>query len=213
MRAALVKDGIVHNVIVAGPDYMPPPSYTLVLHAEANIGDHYDGEVFSLPPPKKLVSSEQDFFNLAIYAENCCREALDHACITIDGEAGQIVLGSDSDDRADLSVYAQCAAMDANFSASIVQTQPHETVKLTATQILAAHAQIGKLVAQSHATLDAIMGAIKTGRIVTVAQISAPETVPGSPELPAWPKALRPYDSDEAPQSWKDFVSRQKHAS
>jgi hypothetical protein len=47
-RCALVENGLVLNIIVAGPDYVPPDGQLLVPvgEAQANIGDGWNGQHF-----------------------------------------------------------------------------------------------------------------------------------------------------------------------
>ena len=49
MRAALIKDGLVVNVIIAGETYKVPEGFILVESDTANIGDIFQGGIF-LPP-------------------------------------------------------------------------------------------------------------------------------------------------------------------
>ena len=55
MRAVLVKDGVVHNVIIVGDGYDAPEGFQLVPSDTAHIGDTYIAGVFSpalKPPPE-----------------------------------------------------------------------------------------------------------------------------------------------------------------
>lgn len=54
MRAALVRDGIVENIIIAGDDYDPGEGYSVIPVGDepVEIGAIYDGEAFTPPPPR-----------------------------------------------------------------------------------------------------------------------------------------------------------------
>jgi hypothetical protein len=208
MRTALVKDGVVQNVVLAGPGYEPPDGFVAVPNETVNVGHRHNGKDFSVPGLQEFANSEDDFFLLAVTAENCKRNALNNACIVIAGKNGQqIILDSTEDDRHDLADYAHLAALDPNFSASLVQAQPHGTVTLDAAQILAARAEMATLTVRCQAALHAVIEAIKIGRIITLEQVYAPETVAGAPPLEGWPKPLRSSGPDEAPAEWKAFLA------
>lgn len=49
MRYQLVKDGVVHNTVVAGEGYSPPAGFTAVANDAAGPGWTYDGNSFSPP--------------------------------------------------------------------------------------------------------------------------------------------------------------------
>lgn len=53
MRAALIRSGIVENVILVGEDYDPGEAYSIVeIGSEpVQIGSTYDGQTFTPPPP------------------------------------------------------------------------------------------------------------------------------------------------------------------
>jgi len=53
MRAALIRDGIVENIIIAGEDYDPGEDYQIVPINDnpVEIGATYDGQTFTPPAP------------------------------------------------------------------------------------------------------------------------------------------------------------------
>lgn len=53
MRAALIRDGIVENIILAGPDYEPEAGFVLVPIGDdpMQIGSGWNGSAFTPPAP------------------------------------------------------------------------------------------------------------------------------------------------------------------
>ena len=53
MRAALIRDGIVENIIIAGEDYDPGEGFEVVPVGDdpVEIGASWDGQTFTPPPP------------------------------------------------------------------------------------------------------------------------------------------------------------------
>lgn len=53
IRTAIIKNGIVANVIEYDPDggWMPPDGAVLVVSGTASVGDRWDGGQFTAPPP------------------------------------------------------------------------------------------------------------------------------------------------------------------
>lgn len=83
MRYALIKDGIVQNVIIVGPnaDYEAPDGHTIVQTDEAGPGWAYDGTDFHEPAPDlgpvpRIISRRQFYQGLAVAGLITKEEAL-----------------------------------------------------------------------------------------------------------------------------------------
>jgi hypothetical protein len=59
MRTALIENGTVTNVILAGDTYTPPKNVTMVASETAQIGDAYDGTTFTSPAPPAPTAAQQ----------------------------------------------------------------------------------------------------------------------------------------------------------
>lgn len=71
-RYALIKDGVVVNLIVADAGYTPPEGYDAVPTERTNVGDAWDGEQFipapttpTVQPPPRMTEEEKEALIIA----------------------------------------------------------------------------------------------------------------------------------------------------
>jgi hypothetical protein len=176
-RTALVKDGAVAEIVMAGDGYQPPAGFLAVASRTANVGDTYDGAVFK-PPLRVRPKAE-----LANYASVKQTRVAGNG-ITVDIAAGGkpllISVDTSAKGRADLSGLVQAAIIDPNFTTNWHQSSGD--LVLTAEQIKAVHQQVTAFIADTYKTLSAVLSAIELEQIISTEGVDNPPA-----PLPAWP--------------------------
>jgi hypothetical protein len=168
-RTALVANGRVEHVVVAGPGYRPPPGMTAVISDTANIGDSHDGATFRPPAEPQLPAARL----IAIATRR--RVIIARTGILFDvakaGEPTRMVrISTTAEHRSDIAELAWLAERNSLFTAPWVDA--FGTAMLDAAQILELRRKIAAHVAASYASLDATLTAIGSGAITTRAQIN-----------------------------------------
>ena len=169
MRTALVANGRVEHVVIAGPGWQPPPGMTAVASDTANIGDSHDGQTFRPPAEAALPATRL----IAIATRR--RVVIARTGILFDvakaGEPSRMVrISTTAEHRSDIAELAYLAERNALFTAPWVDA--FGTAVLDASQILELKRKISAHIAASYASLDAVLTAIAAGTITTRAQLN-----------------------------------------
>jgi hypothetical protein len=153
-RVALIRDGKVFDVIIAGDDYKPSKGVIHVEAETANIGDRHDGRAFIKPaPPEKsqLISA----------ALGLHRTLVDRLQVDFDSE-GELLIGILlRRDIRDIELLGKDATI-------VFGDKP---IKLTSAQIRALRELISLKVAALHQALAEAIQAIEDGKITAYEDI------------------------------------------
>lgn len=170
-RAVIVRKGRVHDVIMTGPSYIPPPDGKLVFSDTANIGDVHDGKTFSMHEPAQTQEELYAYARLKL-------ETMSKAGIDFD-------LADPGDDPKVVRIYTDYITLNDIMSLSWVAEIDQEDVTLvTRDQVLhMSPAAIVRLreavtrhVAHAHKVAGQLFKHIETRHIAHRREIDAPET-------------------------------------
>lgn len=169
MRSALVKDGIVQEIVMTGPGYKPPPDMTVIPAEKANKGDAHNGEKFvsapiPIPPKEELIIYA--WARRAFIAQAGLR-----VNVAAPGEKEKMVLfPSGQEERSILDEMAHLAALDRTYVAQWVHSS-HGTLTLSADQILDIRLKMARKIADTHGQLSATLEAINSGELKTIQEV------------------------------------------
>lgn len=178
-RMALMKGGIVHEIVIGGPQFAVPKGFDVVETDHANIGDAYDGKAFAVQ------AQQLDPEQLMEYARRR-REVVVMNFMTFnlakpgnDPKIVKIHITRVYNDIIDLAHLAELTGDDVTF------VLPDETITLTSAQAIDLRNRVAKLVGHSHMLLAKILDAIKSGHIASIAHVDFPEQATAV-KLPSW---------------------------
>jgi hypothetical protein len=170
-RLALVKNGVVDNVIVADKSFKPPSGFQIIESDIANIGERYDGKAFTRPAKTK----EWLFEHAGMRRSDVLwtrHELSGDRSVTVD------VI-----DRDTLNRYAERAARDAGLM--IGWPQPHDdisVVQLNARDIVALNEAVTDWLLEHDAAFAGVLKGIASGKVVDDDGVDFPPS-----PLAAWP--------------------------
>lgn len=185
MRVALVRSGIVENVVEAPDDhYVPPPGFSVVPHEKANIGDRFvRGEHQSAV---KMPSAEEQKLLLSFLVEDTVTRKLD-------AKASIMVRLPSRNVNVDVALGHHTFAFSrahmmgiANGSRLFRRSFPvsggyaPQTVTMTAADVSALNAAIDEYQEAVHKAAADIIDEINSGRVTRVDQVHAHAKWPSS---------------------------------
>jgi len=161
-RKALIKDGKVTDMIIAGDDYKPPAGFRLIEALDANIGDLFVNDRFTRP---RIKSSRDDLLRVA----RIRRSLTSNWSFVFELESGEKVqVPADISARQDLLEIASLG-IDSKF---LFPEGPREVTAKDFANIVRA---IAERTAKNHAVLADVAEAIDREQIVFEDQINEPE--------------------------------------
>lgn len=164
MRIAIIENGTVARVILAGPDWQEVfPDVVGVESDTANVGDAYESGLFH--PPAAPPPSEAD---LMAYAADL-RWRIETGGITVAGTS----VRTDEKSQAKISGAVILLTADQTIGAIDWEAQPGVWVSLDAATMQAIGVAVGRHVQACFTALKAVQEAITAGEIVSFEQIDA----------------------------------------
>lgn len=127
MRCAVVRDGVVVNVVMASPAEDKLEGATVVASDTASIGDSYDGAVFTLPAPVYPPLAE---VILARKREVDALLSARVAMVSVSGVPAPVQMRDNEDDRANIDSQALAATLTKLDPTGPVQWAPDEAWRL-----------------------------------------------------------------------------------
>lgn len=179
-RMVLMKGGVVHEVVMGGPQFKAPEGFEAVVSDQANIGDSHNGEAFQA---KKVQLSKTQ---LAAYArerrEKVTRTFIDFNTAKPGSDPAMIRIPLTNEFREDIRDLAFLAELTGG---NVILSLPDKTVTLTPAQIIDIRNRLAKLIGQSHEILAKLLAGIETGHIASQEHIDFPEKATAV-KLSAW---------------------------
>lgn len=184
MRTAIVRKGKVEEVIIHGPQWDAPKGVTLVQSDTANIGDLFDGSVFT--PPVISHSKEQLSRKAKSHRTVVSSQGID-VDIAMPGNDPILVNIDTSPPRLiELQALVHIAEQDPKFVATWV-TDGGDVLALDTRQLLKVRDAAFKHVAHTHELLGKMLKAIDTGHVASMREVYKPESATAV-ALPSWRK-------------------------
>lgn len=164
MRIAIIENGTVARVILAGPDWQAVfPGAVGVESDTANVGDTYESGLFR--PPAAPAPTEAD---LLAYAADL-RWRIETGGITVNG----VSVRTDEKSQAKISGAVILLTADQTIPAIDWEAQPGVWVSLDAATMQAIGIAVGRHVQACFTALKAVQEAVAAGEIVNFEQIDA----------------------------------------
>lgn len=163
MRIAVIEQGVVTSVIVAGEGWQEMLGIEGVESDTANVGDLWDGEAFTAPAPPPPTESE-----LLAYAA-LKRWQVETGGIVVSGTA----VRTDETSQAKIQGAVQLLAADETLTEIDWEAQPGVWVSLDTPALLAIGIAVGRHVQACFSTLRQVQTGIAAGEIITIEDIDA----------------------------------------
>jgi hypothetical protein len=183
-RYALVRKGLVEEVVIADEKYVPPSDMIAVKSDTANIGNKFDGNTFStvVTPQTKNVLLYYASRKQSVIAQGGITVSLTPVGLT---SPVDIKVDTNTTGRTDLTMLADQAKSDAGFTEEWIQDNTSYT--LNAAHILQLSTAVQSFVSSTYSKYGAILKSIESGAITTTQQIDNPETIKvGTTPLRSW---------------------------
>lgn len=180
-RTALIQNGVVQSVVMAGTGYTAPAGMTAVATDTANIGDAYNGTTFTPAVPEVVTPIAQQ---LATYASAKQAKIMTSGISVNVAASGQAANNIEaSTDTASL-VLLQGAALQAqaNAAATFNWVSNGAAVTLTSAQMLTILSAVTTFLQATFTTLAQVLYAVNAGTITTTAEVDTPPS-----PISAWP--------------------------
>jgi len=167
MRSALVnKDGVVENVIIAGPGYKPPEGYKLVQSERAGIGhQHINGEFVDPYRPSKE--------GLLAHAESRHRD-IEYFPLRINAGGKKISLTVFQHDIRYIEIMAARAKVDSKTTINYPNPKTGEFVRLNAAALIALDEAITSYLVEHKMLYGEVVAAIHAGEITKDSEVDHP---------------------------------------
>jgi hypothetical protein len=175
-RLALIKNGVVHDIVIAGDQYEPPEGMTAREHVSANIGDMHDG-AGGFSPVQKQLSRDELYAYARRKRKMIIKTGLDFNLAAPGGDP-HIVRIPTTDE------YREAFAALASVGEPAIVALPDQNVSLTGAQIFEINRRIVGYVARSITVLASIIDGITANQISSTAHIDIPETATAVKLLP-----------------------------
>lgn len=166
-RTALVRNGIVEHVVIAGSDYSPPSGMTAVSSRHANIGDLHDGINFK-PPVDPDLPTPQLIEQAKRRRQLLARMGVMFNVGTADSPL-RVRVSTTREARSDLDDHAYLAEHDQFYRGTWVDD--FGVVELSGAQFIELQRQVALYVAETYKTLGRTVAEINSGVIRKKSQI------------------------------------------
>lgn len=170
-RMAIITDGIVSNIVIAGKGFKPPKGSLAIESATANIGDKHGGADSFTKDDLKLSKEE-----LILHAKHRRLVMVKLGMKFNLADDQQIKVDDDMQkDICELAYLADAGerARQENF---VMVLQDNRILNLSAEQVIDLRNKIAEHIARSHAILATLVEAINTEKITSIQEIDNPET-------------------------------------